>query len=293
VRWDRYDVVKTLFHHGLQTLVDRGGGGHPYVVSKLGSVVAAEDRPDVYFTGTRREELFALQQEAVRRSRWVTVLSEPSRALWTESFGDRGNLLLVPGAADVALPPPGPDPFPADGVPRCLFAGNVYDAASQPDAHARLVSSLNRLGHELRRRGIRLCWIGPGDDRAVDRAAVDCAGPVPYERSWDYMRHARVGVVLALGDRPNVNESSKIYHYLRIGLPTVSEAGFPNEGLIAEAGLGVVVPNGDMTAMAEAVAEAASRSWPREQAVQFILARHTWPARAAVYDAVFARDLRR
>src|SRR5271166_14354 len=39
VRWDHYHVVKTFFHRGFDSLLAEGGGDHPFIISKLGSVV--------------------------------------------------------------------------------------------------------------------------------------------------------------------------------------------------------------------------------------------------------------
>ena len=47
--WRRYRVVKTLFHHGFETLARYGGARHPFLIAKLGSVVADQDRPGIYF----------------------------------------------------------------------------------------------------------------------------------------------------------------------------------------------------------------------------------------------------
>lgn len=287
VRWRDYDVVKTLFHIGFETLERQGGADHPCVVAKLGSVVDREDRPGVYFYGARRRALFAVQERIAARSHAVTVLTEPSRARWEGCFGIGGTTLLVPGAVDAELPDSEysrADPY-GSGRPRCVFAGNVYDPVSQPEAHATLVAKLNALGRRLAARGIRLCFMGPGARAALDRDAVEDLGVVPYARSWPYLQHADVGLVLALGPVPNENESTKIYHYLRAGLATVCEAGFPNEGLVREAGLGFVVANGDVAALADAVVAAAAASWDRARAVQLVLDRHTWRHRAAVYDA--------
>src|SRR5690606_15670005 len=88
VRWRDYDVVKTPFHRGFETLERHGGAGHPRIVAKLGSVVDREDRPGVYFYGARRRALFAVQERIAARSRAVTVLTEPSRARWQRCFGD-------------------------------------------------------------------------------------------------------------------------------------------------------------------------------------------------------------
>lgn len=284
VRWQEYDVVKTLFHIGFETLERHGGADHLRIVSKLGSVVDREDRPGIYFYGARRRALFAVQERIAARSRAVTVLTASSRARWEGCFGPRGTMLLVPGAVDAELAAAGADPY-AVGRPRCLFAGNVYDPVSQPEAHAVLVAKLNEVGRRLAASGIRLCFMGPGERRALDRRAVEDLGVVPYARSWPYLQHADVGLVLALGPVPNENESTKIYHYLRAGLPTVCEAGFPNEGLVEEAGLGHVVANGDVAGLADAVVAAVRAAWDRKRAVDLVLDRHTWRHRAAVYDA--------
>ena len=284
VRWRDYDVVKTLFHIGFETLERHGGAEHPCIVSKLGSVVDSADRPGIYFYGARRRALFAVQARIAERSRAVTVLTEPSRARWQGCFATPGTPLLVPGGVDAELPGADADPY-AVGRPRCLFAGNVYDPVSQPEAHAVLVGKLNALGRRLAIHGIRLCFMGPGERGALDRTAVEDLGVVPYARSWPYLRHADVGLVLALGPVPNENESTKIYHYLRAGLPTVCESGFPNEGLVEEAGLGRVVANGDVAGLADAVVAAVGASWDRAAAVDLVLKRHTWRHRAAVYDA--------
>jgi glycosyltransferase involved in cell wall biosynthesis len=285
VRWERYDVVKTEFHVGFETLERHGGAGHPCIVSNLGSVVDREDAAGVYFKGPRRAALFAVQERIAARSRWVTVLTAPSLARWRGRFGDAGAPFLVPGAADDVVPAPGSDPYPPDGTVRCLFAGNVYDAVSQAEAHATLVAKLEALGRRLAARGARLYLMGTGDTRAIDPHAVEVLGPVAYDRSWDWLRHAHVGVVLALGPHPNENESTKIYHYLRVGLPTVCEAGFPNQDLVTELGLGCVVPNGDLDALADAVISTARGTWDRRCAVEAILAHHTWIERAGRYAA--------
>ena len=284
VRFEQYDVVKTLFHLGFRTLAERGGAKHPFVISKLGSVVDRVDRDGVYFHGAQREALFGVQEQIARSSRYVTVLSEPSRALWHERFGDEPPTLFVPGAVDDAIPPPSRDPYGSEPL-RCLFAGNLYNANYQPQAHRRLVASVNELGRLLVARGIRLYLMGPGDTSAVDRRWVSCLGSVPYTRSWDAIHFADVGVVLALGPEPNHNESTKIYHYLRAGLPVVCESGFPNQGLISEVEFGAVSPNGDMQAMAQCVEELARRKPDPGPAVAHIRRHHTWRRRAEVYDA--------
>ena len=82
------------------------------------------------------------------------------------------------------------------------------------------------------------------------------------------------------------NESTKIYHYLRAGLPVVSEAGFPNDNVVAEACLGFVTDNGNLELMAARIEEAAHKDWDRNHAVTYILNHHTWGKRVEAYDAL-------
>jgi hypothetical protein len=109
---------------------------------------------------------------------------------------------------------------------------------------------------------------------------------VPYEDSWDYIHFAAVGIVLTAGGRMHNNESTKLYHYLRAGLPVVSEAGFPNDNVVIESRLGHIVENGALAMMADRIEESLRTAWDRERAIRYILDRHTWEKRAEIYDRV-------
>lgn len=294
VVWESYDMVKTLYHVGFETLERYGGAGHPLVVAKLGSVVGPMDMDGVYFYGTQRDRMYKTQQRIADTTRYVTLLSEPAVSLWREMFGARPETLLVPGAADAVIPPPGRDPYPQDGRIRCVFLGNIYtgDRTSQPEAHRAITSRLNRLGALLTKRRARLFVVGPGDHRSLDKRSVTYCGAVTYEASWDFLHFAAVGIVVAAGPFMHNNESTKIYSYLRAGLPIVSEAGFPNDDIVRESGLGFVVDNGEPEPMASRVIEAVETPWDRERAIRFILARHTWDHRAEVYDRLMRASSR-
>lgn len=283
VNWDEYDVVKTLFHQGFETLERYGGAHHSFLIAKLGSVVGPTDMAGIYFYGEQRARMFEVQRAIHERARYVTVLSEPAKALWQQTIGMHAGFLLVPGAADAELPSPGSDPYPAGPPIRCVFSGNLYDV--QPEATQVLSEKLNALGALLAPRG-RVYVFGPGDRSKLDRRFVTHLGAVPYRSSWDHMHFATVGVVVSAGTFMHNNESTKIYHYLRAGLPTVSESGFPNDHVVRDSGLGYVVRNGDMKEMARLVIDAAERRWDREGAQRYILEHHTWDRRAEVYRDV-------
>jgi len=279
-------MVKTLFHMGFRTLERYGGGSHPFIVSKLGSVVGSTDRDGIYFYGRDRERMYRVQEQIHGSASYVTLLTRQAQDLWGQCFGKSDNLLLVPGAVDRDVPAPGADPYPQSAGARCLFAGNFYTRKSQPEANRRLIGKMNGLGAQLRQRGARLYVLGDGYTGGLDQETVTYLGTASYGQSWDYLHHADTGVVLQPGAFLHNNESTKIYHYLRVGLPVVSEEGFPNDHVVSESGLGWVVPNGDMPIMADRVVEAARRDWDREAAVDYILENHTWDARARVYDRI-------
>lgn len=286
VRWNDYDVVKTLFHSGFETLERYGGADHPFIIAKLGSVVGATVMEGVFFYGQQREAMFRIQERIARASRYVTLLSEPAVDLWRSAHGTESKVLVVPGAASAVIPAPRRSPYPPDGRAPVVFAGNFYSRhrGSQPEAHRTLTSKLNRLGAALHEGNARLYVVGTGDRRSLDPRYVTYCGEVPYEQSWDYMYFASAGIVVTAGGRMHNNESTKIYHYLRAGLPVVSEAGFPNDNVIVESGLGHVVENGDLETMARRIDESLHTPWDRDRAVRYILSQHTWEKRAEIYD---------
>jgi glycosyltransferase involved in cell wall biosynthesis len=128
--------------------------------------------------------------------------------------------------------------------------------------------------------------IGVGDVSRLDPECVTYLGFVSHEEAWRFIGHADVGIVVSAGSFMHNNESTKIYHYLRAGLPVVSESGFPNDDVVRRAGLGFVVDSGDMPAMAHRIEEAARGRWDRAAAVSYIIENHTWDTRAGVYDRI-------
>ena len=288
VDWSAYDVVKTAYWSGFKTLETYGGLEHPFIISRLGTVVGPQDIDQIFFYGKKREEGYFYQQKMAKTSKYIAVLNESAKQLWTKCFGPSDNTLIVPGAADCYIPLPTQDPYPRDDRVRCIFAGNLFKRDFAPEANAALIDKLYKLGGFLLRHGARLYVIGPGDVEDLDQRCVTYLGVVPYEKTWDYLHFAHVGVELVKGfSFMHNNESSKIYHYLRAGLPVVTEAGLPNSNLVTEAKLGFIVENGNLELMAQKIEEAASRKdWDRNYSINYILNNHTWYKRAEVYDKI-------
>jgi glycosyltransferase involved in cell wall biosynthesis len=287
--WRQYDVVKTIYHRGFDALCQAGGEDHPFIISNLGSVVGSDDATQgVYFFKQERELLYKTQQRIRAKSRYVTILTEPSILLWRQEFGDDHNVLLVPTGVDREIPPPGRNPYEGLGTKIAVYIGNIYKG-TQREVNLLWQSKLNRLGRRLKTKQIRLCFVGLGDLDQLDPEAVTCLGPVENDRIWDYQYFADVGIVLAQGPVQH-NESSKIYYYLRAGLPVVSEGAIPNDHLIGETGCGLIARYGDEEEMADLVETAAFRQWPKEEAARHMVENHTWDHRARVYDRLIRQE---
>jgi hypothetical protein len=282
VDWSRYDVIKTLFHEGFDSLDSEGVTDHPFIISKLGSVVGDHDGAEgVHFFNQERCELFETQKRIDRQSRYITILTDASKRLWQSEFGARDNILIIPTGVDKAVPPPIRNPYGPSKEKIAVYIGNLYPD-TQREINLLWQLKLNRIGRLLKKKGIALFFVGPGKIDQLDPDAVTYLNPVDNSQIWDYQYFADVGIVLAQGHVQH-NESSKIYYYLRTGLPVVSEAPVPNNHLIREANLGLIADYEDDLMMAELVAEAAHRKWRSETAIQYILDFHTWDKRAEVY----------
>jgi hypothetical protein len=291
VRWEEYHVVKTVLHSGFATLARWGGSDHPFIISNLGSVVGAEGAPGVYFYGAVREELWGTQQEIAARSRFVSILTTRSADLWRQMHGERGGLLEVPTGVDVDIPAPGRNPYSELGITRpvALYAGNLYSHHRQREVNLFWQERLNRLGRVLGQRGVQLVVMGPGETGQLDPACVIHAGSVDFRSFWNWQWHAQVGIVLAQGAVQD-NESSKLYYYLRTGLPVACEAPVPNAWLVSHTGHGAVVDYDpeDVTNLAEAAARLARQPPKTNGVIPYMVANHSWDARAAVYAPALA-----
>ena len=287
-RWQQYDIIKTLFHEGFQFLIQNKLDMHPFIISKLGSVVGKQDNTDgVYFFGNVHEELYEVQQKIAQRSRYVTVLTEESKSLWKREFNQENNILLVPTGVDRKIPPASHNPYSAFKEKIAVFIGNIYNRLTQRQVNLNWQHRLNILGKLLKKRGIRLCFIGRGEIDKLDTDQVTYLGPVENDSIWDYQYFADVGLVLAQG-RIQHNESSKIYYYLRTGLPVVCEEPVPNSRIIQEANLGFIAKYGDYESMANMVEEAIYREWDEQTSIKYILRHHTWDIRVQRYYEIIS-----
>lgn len=290
VRWKNYDVIKTLFHKGIRDLKRFHGTSHPFIITKLGASVFSRDQEGIYFYGKVRERLLEEQNWAFKYSRYITTLTDANERCLRRLYPDFCNYLRVPTGVDTLIPPPRRNPYLHEKLKICIYAGNLYTKKDQPEINLRWQLKLNKIGELLLKKGVRLYFIGTGDTRRLNPKCVFNIGPIPSRDVWDYQYFADVGLALSHGPICD-NESSKIYYYLRGGLPTVAEDSLPNSHLVYDVKLGAVAPYDNVYILCEAAAHwAHCDHLDKKNAMQWMVEHHSWDKRAEVYDTIFKRD---
>jgi len=280
--WDTYDVVKTTHHTDVFTVPE-----HPFLVCRIGRVVDEVHPRRVY---RHREELSRAQDLIAQRAKWVSLMSEENLRRWQERYPVGPPGIVVPNGCPIRIPEAGPSPYERNGR-RALYLGSLTSS--------RFVQVLNALGRALKVRSVEVHHVGRNQldlygetDEQLDPVVVVSHGAVPEPQSWNYLFHADVGLMIARGIQVFDNEISKVYYYLRAGVPTVSEEFISTNSLIEETGWGEVVTYGDVSAMADAVvrwldAPHSQRSEIGQQVAQ----RHSWHSRAEILHQVFQQSL--
>jgi hypothetical protein len=233
-----------------------------------------------------RGELLRAQATIARRASAVILNNQENAARWRERYGDRLPIAIIPSGCPARLPEPGPNPYPLD-EPAALFLGSI--------AAPRVRDLLNRAARALKDT-VRIHMVGAnksamyGDpDTALDPLIV-LHGEIPEPRLWDYIRHARIGLAPAVGELPFDNDLSKIYYYLRGGVPVLAEQHVANVALIETTRFGRFFRYGDIEDLA---AHARGMlTWDtatdRPRVMEYMAREHSWDMRVDEYVRLFA-----
>lgn len=285
--WKGYSVIKTLFQEGFHSLEKTGGQNHPFIISKT-TVVGRHNNPSVHFTGWTRWRLSSIQRRMNNKAKYITVLTKESAMLWSKEYGQR-KILIVPTGVDKNIPEKGRNPYKFKEKV-VLFTGNIRNY-QQRKVNARWQEILNTIGKHLSKENIKLCFIGTGDTKKLNKSYVTCLGSIENKIIWDYLRYANCGIALAEGSPQNF-ESSKIYYYLRAGLPVVCEDPIPNKEIVKKAKLGFIAPYNNNAKMAKLIIKAINKKWDKKQAINYIIRNHTWDKRVKIYDEIFKKSFK-
>ena len=286
VDWQNYNIVKTLFHEGFRSLERARGANHPFIICKT-PVVDPKSQVDANLKPWSKWYLLWIQGRINQKAKLITVLNQRNKTIWQKKYGKKNNILIVPTGVDSKIPQPKNNPYKKIGKKIVLYAGHIGGPESR-QLNIYWQNRLNNLGQILKVKDIHLCFVGFGLIDKLKSEWVTSFGPITNEKFWDYQYYADCGITLA--DAPDVhNESSKIYYYLRTGLPVVSESPVPNNDLIIKAQLGYISPFNNDVKMAALIEEAVKRRWNKKKAIDYIIKNHTWDKRVEIYDEIFKK----
>jgi glycosyltransferase involved in cell wall biosynthesis len=286
VKWGDYEVIKTLFHEGFRSLERAGGLNHPFIICK--TPVIAKTEQELNLWPWTWWHLRWIQKKINQKARYITVLNRENKRLWQEQYGIKNNILVVPTGVDRKIPLPDKNPYRKFKQKIALYIGNLCGLDIRKGNLVRQ-RKLNNLGKLLKKRNIRLYLIGPGLIDKIDKDNVTCFGPIENNNIWDYQYFANCGIVFA-DAKVMHNEASKIYYYLRTGLPVVSESPVPNNNIIKKADLGFIAPFNDDQKMADLIEKAIYHKWNKKKAIDYILRNHTWDKRVEIYDKIIQKE---
>ncbi len=275
----RFDLVKTCYHQSIHFLGKHEGP----VVSRIVRVVDEElpKRDD-----KSRRELMACQELIAERAQAVALNNSLNADRWLAGYGRKQRIVLTPTGCPPAIPPAGPDPYP-DGEPAILFLGSL--------ASSHMAGMLNEAASRL--EGIaRVHLLGAnktglyGEEIPL-HPGITLHPPRLEEEIWNFIRFARLGIALATADLAFDNDVSKIYNYLRGGLPVLCEEPILQGELVGQTGLGAVFRFGDKAGMVEAALKLLDTPWEdkRETTMEFMAKDHSWDNRVETYVELFRK----
>ncbi|MGE3171750.1 MAG: glycosyltransferase [Planctomycetota bacterium] len=274
--WDKFDAVKVCYQASID-LVEP----HPNLIARMCRVVDEKlpERDD-----HRRAETLRQQQRIADLAAIVAFNDEENAARWRQRYGTRQQILIVPTGCPEKIPEDGANPYP-DGKRIVLFSGSLT-------SH-RFPGTLNELARRLAREApdVQVHFLGKdslqhyaGVSEPLDPRLVHVHPSVPEADTWRYVLHAHCGIALAPSEHAFESELSKIYYYLRGGLPVVTESPVPNKTVIDECAHGAVAAYDDMDDLVDKTRSALHLE-PRSPAVMNYMAEHhSWSQRAKVYD---------
>lgn len=254
---------------------------HPFIVCRVGRV-ASEDAPS-RVGESLRHQMIGFQQEVAQRCRLVVVTTEENKERWVRFHGNQVACYVLPNGCPELIPAPPPRPL-LDEQRSVVYFGSI--------SCERFVRRLNTVAPLLQSRGMQLFYAGRDADEpyksgedSLDLQHITTLGCFDHDEIWDYLQSAAVGIAFATGTELFDSEISKLYAYLRAGLPVVAESGIANQHLVEETGWGAVTEYGNASEMATAVEH--WRDAGRNAAVAaYMASTQSWSQRATELSAI-------
>lgn len=273
---DQYALLKTCYHQSIRLV--KGFSGP--VVSRIVRVV---DQTWPQRDKQARKELLACQHSISQRAQAVALNNQINQHRWTKAYPAPGLTVLTPTGCPAHLPAPGPSPY-AGHKPVFLFLGSL--------AAPRMLRLLNALAEDCRSVA-EIHLVGRnktalyGQELDLSPLIVD-HGEHSEPGLWNYLYHADLGLALAAGPHAFNNDLSKIYAYLRTGLPVVVEARVIQSTLVRDLQFGRVFAYGSLPSLTKECLELI-RSPPAHasKVMDHMATKHSWETRAGTYANLF------
>ncbi|MEE8600817.1 glycosyltransferase [Euzebya tangerina] len=211
------------------------------------------------------------EQEVLRHAALVLPVSEPL-VTYARSRGATA-VELTPNAVNAAMFPRAARPDRAD--PTAIFVGALRPWHG-PEV---LAEAWRSLGADAP----RLVVVGDGPGRHhLQSVGAELLGTVPHDDVPELLRQADLAVAPGPADMPTYFSPLKVFEYMAAGLPVVASDLPGTRQVLSERG--VLVPAGDASALAAAVAALQADPDRRAQlgaaGRREVLSNHTWPHRA-------------
>jgi len=275
----RYDLVKTCYHFSIDLIAGYEGPVVSRIVRVVDGLLPERDE-------SMRGQLLRCQTLIRERASCVIVNNAENRERWHALYGPAPPVVCVPTGCPSMIPLPEKNPFcPHEKV--ILFLGSL--------AAPRMIPVINEISRRFE-GAARIHFIGSDKSYLYSRKEQHALSPLVVQHGslsedeiWDYVFHASMGLAIATGPYPFDNDMSKIFSYLRGGLPVLSEEPIVNNTLVRKTGLGLTFKYDDMEDLTEK-AWSLLQSPPsdkREAAMAFMAHKHSWEQRVDTYVKLF------
>lgn len=267
----RYTVVKTCYHQSIKLVKDYAGP----VVSRIVRVV---DKRLPLRDEALRHELLACQALIHERAQGIVFNNTLNLQRWRQFYGGPQEAEIIPTGCPSSIPRNTPNPFQSN-KPAALFLGSL--------AAPRMVHVLNYLAQQSRDDwevhvigANKTALYGAQNELPLHESIVR-HGELPEPEVWQYIEHASVGLALATGPHPFDNDLSKMFHYLRGGLPVLSEDTVYTNYLLQETSYGEIAPFGNLEALRQGLQRLLRNPppGPKEAVMEYMARRHSWENR--------------
>ena len=278
----RYDVVKTSYHYSIKLVGAYDGPVLSRIVRVVDHILPERDEP---FRG----ELLECQKLIRERATALVLNNTENETRWRALYGQKPPVVLIPNGCPVEIPASRENPFDPE-EPAILFLGSL--------AAPRMIDMINKAAERLQGKvkfhlvGLNKCGLyGGGDTCFPNRLIVD-HGEMPENEVWNYIQHADIGLALATGPHAFDNDVSKIFNYLRGGLPVLTEDPILTNKLVKQTGLGKIFMYGnvdDLISNALELLDNPMKQKKKEAVMKFMIEHHSWEKRVKDY-ALFLRS---